>query len=128
LLVSWTIPPGMTGEIINDDGTMAHVPDHVPFCKMHDLMMSTVADLAWYRLEWDDEGSLGAAAPKSGAPQPCPPQSRLEPDRHHMPLYQKHAGPSHATDLSNDLNPSMGRVTRLTPRWSCPTTLFRYFR
>jgi hypothetical protein len=28
---------------------------------------------------------------------------------------------------SNDLNPSMGRVTRLTARWSCSTILFKYF-
>ena len=29
--------------------------------------------------------------------------------------------------VSNDLNPNMGRVTRLTARWSCSTMLLRYF-
>ena len=27
----------------------------------------------------------------------------------------------------NDLNPSMGRVSRFTARWSCSTILLRYF-
>ena len=27
---------------------------------------------------------------------------------------------------SNALNPSMGRVIRFTPRWSCSTMLLRY--
>jgi hypothetical protein len=27
----------------------------------------------------------------------------------------------------NDLNPSVGRVSRVTARWSCSTILFRYF-
>jgi 3,4-dihydroxy-2-butanone 4-phosphate synthase len=50
-------PAGVICEIVNDDGTMARVPDLVRFCKMHDLMMITVADLARYRLEANDEGS-----------------------------------------------------------------------
>jgi len=45
-------------EIINDDGTMARVPDLVRFCKMHNLRMITVADLARYRLDSDSEGWL----------------------------------------------------------------------
>jgi len=53
-------PAGVIGEIVNDDGTMARVPDLVRFCKIHDLMMITVADLVRYRLAWDYEGSFGA--------------------------------------------------------------------
>jgi 3,4-dihydroxy-2-butanone 4-phosphate synthase/GTP cyclohydrolase II len=53
-------PAGVICEIVNDDGTMARVPDLFQFCKMHDLMMITVADLARYRFESDYEGSLGA--------------------------------------------------------------------
>jgi hypothetical protein len=49
-------------EIVNDDGTIARVPDLVQFCKMHDFMMISVADLVWYLLAWDNEGSLGATA------------------------------------------------------------------
>src|SRR3954468_21168388 len=50
-------PAGVICEIVNDDGTMARVPDLVQFCRKHDLIMVTVADLARYRLELDDETS-----------------------------------------------------------------------
>ena len=38
---------------MNDDGTMARVPDLIYFCKRHRLLMITVAELARYR--WDSE-------------------------------------------------------------------------
>lgn len=38
-------------EIMNEDGTMARVPDLVDFCKLHGLLMVTVADLIRYRLQ-----------------------------------------------------------------------------
>ena len=47
------MPAGVICEIINDDGTMARVPDLVRFCKKHNLLMVTVADLARYRLRSD---------------------------------------------------------------------------
>jgi 3,4-dihydroxy 2-butanone 4-phosphate synthase/GTP cyclohydrolase II len=53
-------PAGVICEIINEDGTMARVPDLVRFCKKHNLMMVTVADLARYRLESEYGESLGA--------------------------------------------------------------------
>src|SRR6266851_1591537 len=53
-------PAGVICEIINDDGTMARVPDLIRFCKNHGLLMITVADLARYRLELDFETSFGA--------------------------------------------------------------------
>ena len=54
-------PAGVICEIVNDDGTMARVPDLIRFCKRHGLIMITVADLARYRLELeDDDGSLAA--------------------------------------------------------------------
>jgi 3,4-dihydroxy 2-butanone 4-phosphate synthase/GTP cyclohydrolase II len=40
-------------EILNDDGSMARVPELIPFCVKHGLRMITVADLARYRLECD---------------------------------------------------------------------------
>jgi len=46
-------PAGVICEIVNDDGTMARVPDLIRFCRKHDLLMVTVADLARYR--FDDE-------------------------------------------------------------------------
>ena len=53
-------PAGVICEIINDDGTMARLPDLIGFCKQHDLLMITVADLARYRFDYDYEGSLAA--------------------------------------------------------------------
>jgi 3,4-dihydroxy 2-butanone 4-phosphate synthase/GTP cyclohydrolase II len=46
-------PAGVICEIMNDDGTMARVPDLVGFCKTHGLAMITVADLIRYRLVHD---------------------------------------------------------------------------
>jgi 3,4-dihydroxy 2-butanone 4-phosphate synthase/GTP cyclohydrolase II len=43
------IPAGVICEIMNDDGTMARVPDLVPYCQRHGLKMITVADLIAYR-------------------------------------------------------------------------------
>ncbi len=44
------IPAAVICEIMNDDGTMARVPDLLQFCKRHDLKMLTVADLIRYRM------------------------------------------------------------------------------
>ncbi|MBZ5525737.1 MAG: 3,4-dihydroxy-2-butanone-4-phosphate synthase [Acidobacteriia bacterium] len=45
------IPAGVICEIMNEDGTMARVPDLTEFCKHHGLKMLTVADLIRYRLQ-----------------------------------------------------------------------------
>jgi 3,4-dihydroxy 2-butanone 4-phosphate synthase/GTP cyclohydrolase II len=42
-------PAGVVCEIMNDDGTMARVPDLVDFCERHGLRLVTVADLIEYR-------------------------------------------------------------------------------
>jgi 3,4-dihydroxy 2-butanone 4-phosphate synthase / GTP cyclohydrolase II len=42
-------PAGVVCEVMNDDGTMARVPDLVPYCTDHGLKMITVADLIEYR-------------------------------------------------------------------------------
>ena len=46
-------PSGVICEILNEDGSMARVPDLVRICKLHGLKMITVAELVRYRLEWD---------------------------------------------------------------------------
>ena len=43
------LPAGVICEVMNDDGTMARVPDLVPYCAKHGLKMITVADLIRYR-------------------------------------------------------------------------------
>jgi 3,4-dihydroxy 2-butanone 4-phosphate synthase / GTP cyclohydrolase II len=44
-------PAGVICEVMNDDGTMARVPDLVGYCERHGLKMITVADLIAYRRE-----------------------------------------------------------------------------
>jgi 3,4-dihydroxy 2-butanone 4-phosphate synthase / GTP cyclohydrolase II len=43
------IPAAVICEVMNDDGTMARVPDLVDYCGQHGLKMITVADLIAYR-------------------------------------------------------------------------------
>ena len=42
-------PSGVICEIMNDDGTMARLPDLIPFAKQHGLNIATIADLISYR-------------------------------------------------------------------------------
>jgi len=43
------IPAGVVCEIMNEDGTMARVPDLIPYCERHGLKLVTVASLIEYR-------------------------------------------------------------------------------
>jgi 3,4-dihydroxy 2-butanone 4-phosphate synthase/GTP cyclohydrolase II len=43
-------PAGVICEIMNEDGSMARVPDLVEFCREHQLKMLTVAELIRYRM------------------------------------------------------------------------------
>jgi len=56
-------PAGVICEIMNEDGTMARVPELTKFAKKHRLLMITVADLIKYRMRTE---SLVR-------PQSCPP-------------------------------------------------------
>ena len=44
-------PAGVICEVMNEDGTMARVPDLERFAKRHDIKLITVADLIRYRLQ-----------------------------------------------------------------------------
>ncbi len=46
-------PAGVICEIMNDDGTMARLPDLVQFAQLHGLKIATIADLIAYRLRND---------------------------------------------------------------------------
>src|ERR671936_2240538 len=46
-------PAGVVCGGVNDDGTMARVPDLVGYCERHGLKMVTVADLVAYRRQHD---------------------------------------------------------------------------
>ena len=46
-------PSGVICEIMNDDGTMARLPDLVKFARTHAIKVATIADLIAYRLRHD---------------------------------------------------------------------------
>src|SRR5262249_56060715 len=48
--VGGLIAAGVICEIMNEDGTMARVPELTTFCKLHGLKMLTVAELIRYRM------------------------------------------------------------------------------
>jgi 3,4-dihydroxy 2-butanone 4-phosphate synthase/GTP cyclohydrolase II len=54
-------PSGVVCEIMNEDGTMARVPDLIPYCERHTLKMVTVADLVEYRRRHEKLVERGAA-------------------------------------------------------------------
>jgi 3,4-dihydroxy 2-butanone 4-phosphate synthase/GTP cyclohydrolase II len=46
-------PAGVICEVMNDDGTMARLPDLEKFAEIHGLKIVTIADLIQYRLRYD---------------------------------------------------------------------------
>ena len=54
-------PSGVVCEIVNEDGTMARIPDLVPYCERHGLKLITVADLVEYRRRHEKLVERGAA-------------------------------------------------------------------
>jgi 3,4-dihydroxy 2-butanone 4-phosphate synthase / GTP cyclohydrolase II len=59
-------PSGVICEILNEDGSMARVPDLVRFCSTHDLKMVAIADLVRYRSS--DESDAPPRVVHSGVP------------------------------------------------------------
>ncbi|HWK09291.1 MAG TPA: GTP cyclohydrolase II, partial [Vicinamibacterales bacterium] len=55
-------PAGVICEIMNDDGSMARVPDLVRFARKHKLLMITIADLIQYRMKTETLVKRAAAA------------------------------------------------------------------
>ncbi|MFQ5351806.1 MAG: 3,4-dihydroxy-2-butanone-4-phosphate synthase, partial [Candidatus Binatia bacterium] len=53
---------GVICEILNDDGTMARLPEIVCFAKEHSLKIATIADLIQYRLQTESLVRLVASA------------------------------------------------------------------
>ena len=58
---------GVICEIMNDDGTMARLPDLVAFAQKHGLKIGTIADLIAYRRRHDNLVAERAARPVSSA-------------------------------------------------------------
>jgi 3,4-dihydroxy 2-butanone 4-phosphate synthase/GTP cyclohydrolase II len=42
-------PAGVLAEVMNDDGTMARLPELTEFCRQHDLLLISIAELIHYR-------------------------------------------------------------------------------
>jgi 3,4-dihydroxy 2-butanone 4-phosphate synthase/GTP cyclohydrolase II len=42
-------PAGVVCEVMNEDGTMARIPDLIPYCRRHGVKLVTIADLIEYR-------------------------------------------------------------------------------
>ena len=47
-------PSGVICEVMNDDGTMARLPDLVQFAQLHGLKIGTISDLIAHRLKYDN--------------------------------------------------------------------------
>ena len=52
--LSGNIPAGVICEIMNDDGTMARIPDLIEFSKNHNIKIGRIVDLIAYRRDPDE--------------------------------------------------------------------------
>ena len=57
------IPAGVICEIMNDDGSMARMPDLIKFAQLHGLKIATIADLIEYRRRKERLVRMDAEAP-----------------------------------------------------------------
>jgi 3,4-dihydroxy 2-butanone 4-phosphate synthase / GTP cyclohydrolase II len=82
------IPAGVICEIMNDDGTMARVPDLVGYCDRHGLKMVTVADLIAYRRKHDKlvERVVATGLPTEYGEFTAVGYRSLVDDKHHVAL------------------------------------------
>lgn len=51
-------PCGVLCEVVNEDGSMARVPELIEFCTEHGLVLTSIADLIEYVKELQQEGKL----------------------------------------------------------------------
>ncbi|MGN6599046.1 MAG: bifunctional 3,4-dihydroxy-2-butanone-4-phosphate synthase/GTP cyclohydrolase II, partial [Actinomycetes bacterium] len=81
-------PSGVICEIMNDDGTMARVPDLVPYCEKHGLKMITVADLIAYRRRTEKlvERVVDTALPTAFGDFTAVGYRSLVDDKHHVAM------------------------------------------
>jgi len=106
-------PAGVICEIMNDDGTMARLPDLVAFAQRHNLKLGTIADLIAYRRRTErlvrrvEDGTIGNAV--GGEWRAVVYASAVEPGEHVALVKGDIAGPEpvlvrmHAASLMNDL-------------------------
>jgi 3,4-dihydroxy 2-butanone 4-phosphate synthase/GTP cyclohydrolase II len=88
------IPAGVICEVMNDDGTMARVPDLVGYCERHGLKMITVADLIAYRRKHDKlvERVVDISLPTEFGEFTAVGYRSLLDDKHHVALVKGDVG------------------------------------
>ncbi|HZK15250.1 MAG TPA: bifunctional 3,4-dihydroxy-2-butanone-4-phosphate synthase/GTP cyclohydrolase II [Solirubrobacterales bacterium] len=81
-------PAGVICEVMNEDGTMARVPDLVPYCERHGLKMITVADLIAYRRRTEKlvERVVATALPTAFGEFTAVGYRSLVDDKHHVAM------------------------------------------
>ncbi len=82
------IPAGVLCEVMNDDGTMARVPDLVEYCERHGLKMVSIADLIAFRRRHDRivERVVATALPTEFGDFTAVGYRALVDGKHHMAL------------------------------------------
>jgi 3,4-dihydroxy 2-butanone 4-phosphate synthase/GTP cyclohydrolase II len=81
-------PAGVICEVMNEDGTMARVPDLAPYCERHGLKMITVADLIAYRRRTEKlvERVVATGLPTSFGDFTAVGYRSLVDDKHHVAM------------------------------------------
>src|SRR5947209_58657 len=81
-------PAGVICEVMNDDGTMARVPELTEYCSRHALKMVTVADLIAYRRRHDKlvERVVSTTLPTTFGDFEAVGYRSLVDDKHHVAL------------------------------------------
>jgi 3,4-dihydroxy 2-butanone 4-phosphate synthase / GTP cyclohydrolase II len=82
------IPAGVICEVMNDDGTMARVPDLIPYSRKHNLKMVTVAQLIAYRRRTEKlvERVVATALPTAFGDFSAVGYRSLVDDKHHVAM------------------------------------------
>jgi 3,4-dihydroxy 2-butanone 4-phosphate synthase/GTP cyclohydrolase II len=82
------IPAGVICEVMNDDGSMARVPDLVSYCAKHGLKMITIKDLIVYRRRSDRlvERVVSTRLPTAFGTFEAVGYRSLVDDKHHLAL------------------------------------------
>ena len=79
-------PAGVICEIMNEDGTMARVPELTKFAKKHGLLMITIADLIQYRMRTERlvkrDGAVPRCRPNTARSTSSPTSNQLDSETH----------------------------------------------
>jgi 3,4-dihydroxy 2-butanone 4-phosphate synthase/GTP cyclohydrolase II len=81
-------PAGVICEVMNDDGSMARVPDLIDYCARHGLLMVTIKDLIAYRRRHDKliERVVSTSLPTGFGEFEAVGYRSLVDDKHHVAL------------------------------------------